>query len=193
MAGVGDACSRTTVRVSTSFAALRGDVDVTPADSNWTDAEGARDILDLSDVRRFLYLIDPGGFPDRRTYLAEIGETAYDLLILDAFDNDGDRLARGEVTTLKAKPSGGRRLVLGYLSIGEAEDYRPYWDPSWSTDPPPWLGRENPNWPGNYEVFYENPAWRRLIEQEIAAIVDAGFDGVYLDRIDAYEARARGS
>ena len=48
-----------------------------------------------------------------------------------------------------------RSMVLAYLSIGEAEDYRGYWDPSWvdaSGVPipgvaPAWLGAENPECP----------------------------------------------
>lgn len=92
---------------------------------------------------------------------------------------------------LQRKPDGGARLVLAYLSIGEAEDYRSYWQRGWQVSPPAWLGAENPDWPGNYAVQYWDPQWQRLImgtpDAYLDRIVAAGFDGLYLDRIDAFD------
>ena len=62
---------------------------------------------------------------------------------------------------MQRKPDGGARIVLAYLSIGEAEDYRSYWQRDWSVSPPAWLGAENPDWPGNYAVNYWDEAGRR--------------------------------
>jgi len=73
------------------------------------------------------------------------------------------------------------------FSIGEAEDYRTYWQPGWTSSPPDWLTAENPDWSGNYLVRYWDPSWQGIVFAELAAIVAAGFDGVYLDKIDAYE------
>ena len=73
-----------------------------------------------------------------------------------------------------------------YLSIGEAEDYRYYWRPEWKIKPPPWLDKENPNWPGNYKVKYWYSEWQDIILDYTRRIVEAGFDGAYLDIIDAF-------
>jgi len=77
------------------------------------------------------------------------------------------------------------------MSIGEAEDYRYYWKAEWKTNPPSWLAEENPNWPGNYKVRYWNEDWQNIIygnnDSYLRKILDAGFDGVYLDIIDAFE------
>ena len=82
-------------------------------------------------------------------------------------------------------------MVVCYMSIGEAEDYRYYWQNSWQTDRPEWLDRENPDWEGNYKVKYWYPAWQNIIfgndESYTKRILDAGFDGAYLDLIDAFE------
>ncbi len=176
----------------------------------------------------------------------------------------------GMLRALKRKPDGGRRLVLAYLSIGEAEDYRAYWDQSWvvksraaaaprtptsqrtgssdfsaispahagtstsagnlgsaanpdaadvgdggngatgeamagpakvdlpslvrvpSASAPAWLALENRHWRGNFRVRYWDEGWQALIFGSEAAalerIVAAGFDGVYLDRADVYQA-----
>ncbi|AEX86414.1 glycoside hydrolase, end-alpha-1,4-polygalactosaminidase [Marinitoga piezophila KA3] len=73
-----------------------------------------------------------------------------------------------------------------YLSIGEAEDYRYYWHDEWKTNPPSWLGPENPDWEGNYKVKYWNEDWKKIIYDYLDKIIDMGFSGVYLDIIDAY-------
>ena len=103
--------------------------------------------------------------------------------------------------------------MLCYLSIGEAENYRFYWNDAWSARAPEWLGAENAAWKGNYHVNYWDPAWQRLIVDRNPApaswpaswidqikravayhpatyldrILDAGFDGVLLDRVDAFD------
>ena len=98
--------------------------------------------------------------------------------------------SRDEVAALRAGPD-GPRTVLAHLSIGEAEDYRFYWDPAWRTDPPEWLERENPDWQGNYKVRYWMPGWQGTLfghpDAYLDRLIAAGFSGVYLDIIDAYE------
>jgi cysteinyl-tRNA synthetase len=82
-------------------------------------------------------------------------------------------------------------LVIAYLSIGEAEDYRYYWKPVWKTNPPSWLKAEDPNWEGNYVVAYWEKDWQNIIFGNSNAYLDKiikdGFDGAYLDIIDAFE------
>ena len=77
------------------------------------------------------------------------------------------------------------------MSIGEAEDYRFYWDTAWESNEPEWLEGENPDWPGNYKVQYWEPDWQAIIfggpDAYLDIIIAAGFDGVYLDIIDAFE------
>lgn len=95
-----------------------------------------------------------------------------------------------DVARLKRKPDGGRRIVLGYLSVGEAESYRPYWRAEWKERPPAWLAAPNPDWPGAHGVRFWDPAWQDIVysgrHSILNCIVDAGFDGVFLDRVDAY-------
>ena len=89
------------------------------------------------------------------------------------------------------KANGGKRLVIAYMSIGEAENYRYYWQPAWNKDKPAWMDEENPDWAGNFEVKYWEPAWQNIIygndSSYLKKIKDANFDGAYLDIIDAFE------
>jgi cysteinyl-tRNA synthetase len=122
-----------------------------------------------------------------------LAATPYDVLVID-YSRDGsaeEAFVPQDLDLLKHKLDGERRVVLAYLSIGEAEDYRFYWDPRWSQRPPKWLGEENPDWQGNYAVRYWDRDWQGLIFGGAGAyldrIINAGFDGVYLDRIDAFD------
>ena len=120
--------------------------------------------------------------------LTEMGESAFDLVIMDYSSDGSDEGAyqQSEILALKDSP-GGSKIVLAYLSIGEAESYRYYWQDDWEPGNPSWLDEENPDWPENYKVFFWQPAWQNIIFDYLEKIQSAGFDGVYLDLIDAYE------
>ncbi len=75
-----------------------------------------------------------------------------------------------------------RKKIIAYISIGEAEDYRFYWNKYAG-----YLDSENPEWKGNYKVRYWDTVWQKTILSYIAEIIDQGFDGIYLDIVDAYQ------
>ena len=119
----------------------------------------------------------------------------HDLMVIDSEVSENRSFVReykaAETARMKRRPDGDPRILLAYLSIGEAERYRPYWRQDWY-DPakkPTWLGQENRRWAGNFAVQYWQPEWQRLIfgtpESYLDRIMAQGFDGVYLDRADA--------
>lgn len=85
---------------------------------------------------------------------------------------------------IKTKKSGGKRSVLAYISIGESEDYR---DDVKNARNKSWATNKGTGWKGNKTVKYWDPDWQRIVKKRVRAAIDAGYDGVYLDRIDAYE------
>jgi cysteinyl-tRNA synthetase len=123
----------------------------------------------------------------------EIKVSPYDLVVIDyGFDGrNATAFPREVVEMMRTRPDGRKRLVLAYLSIGEAENHRYYWQDSWLTQRPEWLEPENPDWPGNYLVQYWHPEWRALLlgnpNAYLDRIIDAGFDGVYLDGVDKFD------
>lgn len=182
---------------------------------------------------------------------AAAARTAGDVLVTDySFDGTAAHvLGPEDVAALRKQPNGNRRLVIAYLSIGEAEAYRYYWDTDWTKaqepitsprvapayieaevtapipsraasgiatnrcvseaaaeqsgqpprpsaqipDPaaaPAWLHYENVQWRSNYNVRFWDAGWQQIIFGEAEAYLDriiaAGFDGIYLDRADAY-------
>lgn len=124
----------------------------------------------------------------------------HDLLVID-YSRDGteeEALKPADLAKLKRKPDGGRRLVVAYLSIGEAETYRDYWRWYWGGRwytrwigwflAPSWLGPEDKSWRGNYAVRYWQPGWQDVILGKggyVDRLIAQGFDGVYLDKINS--------
>jgi cysteinyl-tRNA synthetase, unknown class len=133
-----------------------------------------------------------------------LAASPYDLIVIDpttGFMADKS-LTREDVERLKKKPDGTRRLVVSYLSIGEAEDYRPdYFAKEYmEEDAPDWLLHENPDWKGNRLIQFCSEGWQKTMlgdtngrsvydsirPSPVYRLVELGLDGVYLDRVDAY-------
>ena len=132
---------------------------------------------DLSGVTSWAYWLQD-------TDIDELIASPYDVVVID-YSSNGKKsgaYSRRDIRRLQA----AGKIVLAYLSIGEAEDYRFYWRSDWR---PGWafIGGENPDWPGNYKVKYWRKGWWNLaLRPYLNRILRAEFDGVYLDIIDAY-------
>jgi cysteinyl-tRNA synthetase, unknown class len=93
----------------------------------------------------------------------------------------------GSASKYKSKPNGGRRAVLAYLSIGEAETWRSYWKSCCASGHPSWLTGKTQGWAGNYVVKFWEPGWKAIVSARVRQILAQGYDGFYLDRVDTYE------
>jgi cysteinyl-tRNA synthetase len=125
--------------------------------------------------------------------IARAAQSPFDVLVVDYAKDGSDETALrpAEVARLQKKADGSRRLVLAYLSIGEAESYRSYWQPEWKRKKPAWLLGENPDWEENYAVCFWEPGWQALLcgrpDAYLDRILAQGFDGIYLDKCDVTE------
>ena len=73
-------------------------------------------------------------------------------------------------------------LRLGYLSVGEADPQKSYWE---AVRDRPFLVEPNPNWPGNVRVDIRDRDWQRLLlDKEIPRLLARGFQGLMLDTLD---------
>lgn len=146
----------------------------------------------LSQVQDFFYLLQAD-----QLNVSDMANNGFDLVVMD-YSKYGDAVSEytaNEIALIKSGgTSGYSKVVLAYMSIGEAEDYRFYWDPDWQPGSPAWLGPTNTDWEGNYKVRYWMDGWKAIIygtpagqdKSYLDRIIDQGFDGVYLDIIDAY-------
>ena len=140
----------------------------------------------------FAYILQADAFA--KTKSAAVGRLTTcgrDWIVLDAAFSSDTSWERADLDTIRSGYVG--RKVIAYISIGEAEDYRPYWRTEWiskgklTATAPAWLGAENPEWKGNYRVKYWQAAWQKLILVSIDEAITHGFDGVYLDIVDGFE------
>jgi uncharacterized protein (TIGR01370 family) len=107
-------------------------------------------------------------YSDRAGIEALLG---YDLLILDSDTHP-------HLQPLLAR----NKTILGYLSLGEAEDFRSYFA---EVKADGILLDENQNWKGSHLVDLRDERWvRRIVHQIIPDIVRQGFNGLFLDTLD---------
>ncbi|EJG09130.1 hypothetical protein A447_05568 [Fusobacterium vincentii ATCC 51190] len=144
------------------------------------------DIYSLNEVKNFLFLLDPENFSNIDEYYQALKNTNYDLLLIEVSYNN-IFFTEEQIEELKIKNNGGKRLVIAYLSIGEAEDYRFYWNKKWNKKKPNWIVKENENWEGNYIVKYWSPEWKNIIKEYQKKLDEIGVDGYLLDTVDTYQ------
>jgi len=147
-----------------------------------------------------------------------LASSHYDMLVLeptrtDWSSDDKSFDTRGMVTRLKGSGASDgvhRKLIIAYIDIGEAEDWRWYW--TWSKDwdcvgdpPAVWpdyiLTCDPDGWTGNYPVAYWDEDWKDVVitgqhqgsdpERDYDSVIDEvikdGFDGIYLDWVEGFE------
>lgn len=146
----------------------------------------------LAPVNDWVYVLQPG---TAGADPAALAATDFDLVVMDP-SADGSTPGEFSPATIGALRGSGK-IVLAYLSIGEAESYRSYFDPAWIDQPgsdpdaPAWLGPFNPLFPDNYKVRYWLPEWQALLFGSPGAALDRllaqGFDGIYMDIVDAFD------
>lgn len=98
-------------------------------------------------------------------------------------DSDDSKLSKDNIINLHSQ----NKVLIAYLSIGEAENYRNYWQKDWKPGNPVFLDKENPSWKGNFKVKYWYSDWQKIVFDSLSKIIDKGYDGVYLDVVDAYD------
>jgi len=155
-------------------------------------------VLAESTPASFAYILQADSFAKTKpAVIAKLQESGRDWIVLDATFAGDTPWEQVDLGTIRSGKAG--RKVFAYLSIGEAEDYRSYWQSDWVSNgkrtaaAPVWLGVENPEWKGNYQVKYWNADWQKLVLPAIDDAMARGFDGVYLDIVDGFQTYEQGA
>ena len=153
--------------------------------------ENPKNITGLKTVQNFLYLTDTSKFDRQQDFVIAVSNTNYDILIMDVFHKGRTPFGKTAIQGLKFKKLGARRLVYAYMNIGEAENYRYYWQDSWTEGDPPFISETIPAKPDKHYVEYWQAGWRRIItgntNSYIYGIIKQGFDGVVLGGLDTFK------
>ena len=142
----------------------------------------------LDEVTHWLYYIDVN--LDDET-LNQIVDSSYDVIVIDYIVSEENNTDYPLAEAIESMHNAEHpKLVIAYIDIGQAEDFRTYWQPDWEIGNPEWIIALDPDgWEGNYPVAYWWDEHREIWlgeEGYLQGILDSGFDGVYLDWIEAY-------
>jgi uncharacterized protein (TIGR01370 family) len=115
-------------------------------------------------------------------YLYQLQNVDYPMLSSTNFkvavvDPDSSELTATQIANLS---SSGKNL-LSYLSIGAAEPWRNYWNPNAS-----YLIEKDQIWKSYYVKFWD-PQWQQIIIDKAKAIAQAGYKGIVMDLVNAYD------
>lgn len=147
------------------------------------------DVTKLSEAKNYLYLINSGNYKTRFYYLKAIAATNFDVVIIDLFFHTKP-FTPEEIKQLQTKANGAKRIVLAYLNVGSAENFRYYWNGNWIVNDPVWIKKKYDGYDDEFYVQFWNPEWQKIIygndDSYLKKILDAGFDGAYLDNVEAY-------
>jgi cysteinyl-tRNA synthetase len=167
-------------------AVVATDGTIDRADADLETPEGELPLL--AEVKHWLYHIDVDLESET---IDDIVGSGHELVVLDFIPseaNNTDFPMAGVIGDLHGAAT--PKLVLAYVDIGQAEDFRTYWEPGWKPGEPEWIvGTDPDGWEGNYPVAFWWDEWRDIWLGEgglIEQIIDSGFDGVYLDWVEAY-------
>ncbi|MEU3947968.1 endo alpha-1,4 polygalactosaminidase [Streptomyces sp. NPDC029526] len=116
--------------------------------------------------------------------LDELAGSSHSLAVIDlARDASASYFSADEIGRLKR--SG--KTVLAYFEIGSLEWFRPDYPDLRDRHPDLFL-QEWAEWPGEFFVrYWERRWWQEAIRPRVDRALAAGFDGVYLDSVVAYE------
>jgi cysteinyl-tRNA synthetase len=104
----------------------------------------------------------------------------FELVVLDGV---GDREPGSAPTPALIAALRQHAVVLGYLSVGTLEGWRPYA----SRAPVAWTLEALDDWPDEAYVDVRHDGWQQLMAEQAVALQAAGFDGLYLDNLDVVE------
>ena len=153
-----------------------------------TSARAVPALPRLAEVRSWLYLIDVD-LPQQS--IDQIAESEHQLVVVDYIPSEANNTDFPMAQVIDDWHTAPRpKLVLAYIDIGEAESYRTYWQPGWGIGDPEWIAGGDPDgWEDNFPVAYWYDEWHDIWlnpQGLLQGILDAGFDGIYLDWVEAY-------
>jgi cysteinyl-tRNA synthetase len=143
----------------------------------------------LAAVTRWVYYL---GFEPDDAALRQMAASDYDLIVIEPIFTDRENQDFPMAQVIAGLHNSDQpKQVVAYIDIGQAEDWRDYWQPGWGVGRPEWIIANDPDgWEGNYPVAFWHEEWQNIwLEPQngyLQRLLDAGFDGVYLDWVEAY-------
>ncbi len=142
----------------------------------------------LASISHWFYYLD---FEPTEAIINAIENSTYDMVVIEPIFTDKEN-TNFEISSVVNRFHNAihPKLVIAYVDIGQAEDWRTYWQEGWGIGNPSWIVANDPDgWEGCYPVAYWHTGWKDIWlgpTGYIQQLLDAGFDGIYLDWVEAY-------
>lgn len=130
--------------------------------------------VDLSEVSSFAYYtsqVDP----------EKVLASKHKMFLINEADANSRLFEAADVQHMKSNG----KIIIAEISLGVAENYRWYWNKEWTTSKPDFLGEEL----DKNQFFVKKlsaPEWWKVTTAILDKTIDAGFDGILLDGMDAW-------
>jgi cysteinyl-tRNA synthetase, unknown class len=160
--------------------------------------------IKLENIKYWAYQIN-GNYSDDE--VKKLVDSKYDLIVLEptrtiskSYNYDIASVVK-KLKESKASDGISNKLVLAYIDIGQVEDWRWYYDKikNKTGNDNLILGADSEGWSGSYQVKYWSQDWKDIMingskyaeglnyNSNLQQSINDGFDGVYLDWVEAYE------
>jgi uncharacterized protein (TIGR01370 family) len=159
--------------------------------------------MTLDDVNYWAYNIQ---HVETQTQRNELVGTHFDLYVLEPVVSEKE-LEEFDIAALVSdirehniQSRGVNPLIVAYIDVGQAESWRWYFEESWidedeklTSQAPAWITGNDPDqWVGNYPVAFWEQEWEDIVmygnqgRSLVDITLEAGFDGIYMDWIEAF-------
>ncbi|HFQ14916.1 MAG TPA: hypothetical protein ENK41_01065, partial [Rhodobacteraceae bacterium] len=96
----------------------------------------------LAAVKTWFYFLD---FDITGPLLKKIASSAYDMVVIEPVFTERENTGFDITAAIgRLRQGHGKRLVLAYIDIGEAEEWRSYWRKNWRIGHPSWIVADDP-------------------------------------------------
>lgn len=149
----------------------------------------------LKKVRTWFYFL----YFDLDAILEDIVSSDYDMVVIEPIFTEKENEnydIKDAVEKIKGSPGANlpNKIVIAYIDVGQAEAYRYYWKSGWRIGDPDFIAGADPDlWEDNYPVAFWRGEWQDIwfegvdgYEAQLKTLIELGFDGVYLDWVEAY-------
>jgi len=151
----------------------------------------------LKDVQTWAYKIQGMETNDYELMRTHFDMYVIEPMISDPFTADFDITNLiGRIREFNKTYYGKDPLILAYIDVGQAENWRWYWQEGWEPESvyqADWVTDVDPNdWTGNYPVAYWYDEWYNICiygtngNSHLLTTLNYDFDGIYMDWVEGF-------
>ena len=146
--------------------------------------ENANNIFKLSEAKNISFLIDDSRYKSKAEMLQDIAASNYDVVVINPLFHTQTPFSDKEVSSMRYKRNGARRLIIAMQNVSEAFKLHYYWQKDWNKTRPDWMIRKSFSSQDAFITRYWTAEWQKIISDYTKSIVDSGYDGIFFTGIE---------